>query len=192
MKEERMKRLLMLLMMSCIYLFAQQDTVYVNGIYSGGSEGDLNAVVQSAIDDGTLSNKVFKLNYFDWYVITGTISVPAGETLTIVAPDPGNNQDSAPPQILWTASSSVTKEFMIAVYGDLVLKNIWIRYADVSGIQTGTPIVFDGDTLSNSETDQEIGIFENCVFEWMPCPAVTASGAICVRSEHFNGDFRNC
>jgi hypothetical protein len=187
-----MKRLLMCAVFLSVSLFAQQkDTTEVKGMYSGGVEGELNAAVQTAIDAGKLSKTVFKLKLYDWYVLNGEIDVPTGETLEIVAPPCGNNQNGAPPQILWTASSSVTKNFLIDVYGDLTLKNVWIRYADAAGVQTGTPIVFDGDTTGVGGKAQ-YGVFENCVFEYMPCPAVTASGSVCVRSKHFNGSFRNC
>jgi len=180
-----------------VFLFAQvKDTIDVYGPYGVGEpkgvEGDLNTAIQTAINAGTLSNTVFKLRAWDWYVITGTIEVPAGETLELVGPTIGNTQESAPPQILWTASSSVTKNFLIAVYGDLVMKNIWVRYADAAGVQTGTPIVFDGDTTGTTGDNTEYGTFENCIFEYMPCPTVTASGSICVRCHHFRGVFRNC
>jgi hypothetical protein len=170
-----------------------KDTTDVKGMYSGGGvEGELNTAIQAAIDAGTLSNTVFKLAPNDWYVLTGTIEVPEDQTLEIVAPPAGNNQTTAPPQILWTASSSVTKNFLIDVYGNLTLKNVWIRYADAAGIQTGTPIVFDGDTTAAAGGKKQYGTFEGCVFEFMPCPAVTASGSVCVRSKHFVGDFKNC
>jgi hypothetical protein len=176
-----------------VSLYAQQkDTTYVNGLYSGGSEGDLNTIIRDAASSGSLNGKVFKLNPYDWYVLTGTIEVPVGQTLELVAPAPGAIQTSAPPQILWTASSSVTKNFLIAVYGDLIMKNIWVRYADAAGVQTGTPIVFDGDTTGVAGDTGEFGTFEGCIFDYMPCPAVTASGSICVRSKHFNGSFTNC
>jgi len=180
-----------------VFLFAQQkDTIDVYGPYGDGDpkgvEGDLNTAIQTAINAGTLSNKVFKLRAYDWYVITGTIEVPAGETLELVGEPIGNTQASAPPQIMWTASSSVTKNFLIAVYGDLIMKNIWVRFADAAGVQTGTPIVFDGDTTVTTGDTQEYGTFENCIFEYMPCPTVTSSGSICVRSHHFRGVFRNC
>lgn len=175
-----------------VSLFAQQkDTTNVAGMYSGGTEGELNRAVQAAIDAGKLSTTVFKLNLYDWYVVTGTIEVPAEQTLEIVAPPAGNTQQSAPPQILWTASGSVTKNFLIAVYGNLIMKNIWVRFADAAGIQTGTPIVFEGASVGTGDV-VNYGTFENCIFEWMPCPAVTASGSICVRSRHFNGTFINC
>jgi hypothetical protein len=179
-------------MLFSVSLFAQQkDTTYVKGMYSGGIEGELNTAIQAAIDGGTLSKTVFKLNPFDWYVLNATIEVPAEQTLELVAPPAGTTQASAPPQILWTASSSVTKNFLIAVYGDLIMKNIWVRYADAAGIQTGTPIVFEGATTAAGDS-KNYGTFENCVFEFMPCPAVTASGSVCVRSKHFNGTFKNC
>jgi len=175
------------MLLFAVSLFAQKDTTYVKGMYSGGGEGELNNAIAQAVTDGKLSKTVFKLNAYDWYVVTGMIEVPAGQVLEIVAPKPGKTQESAPPQILWTASSSVTKNFLIDAYGDLIMKNVWIRYADAAGIQTGTPIVFDGGT-----SGPEYGTFENCVFEYMPCPAQTASGSVCVRSLHFNGSFTNC
>ncbi len=187
-----MKRIVVSLisaMLLSVSLYAQKDTVAVKGMYTGGVEGELNTAVQAAIDAGTLSNTVFKLNHYDWYVMTGTIEVPAGQTLEIVAPPAGNTQQTAPPQILWTASTSVTKNFFIDVFGDLIMKNIWIRFADAAGIQTGTPIVFDGDV---DGLVPQYGTFENCIFEWMPCPAVTASGSVCIRSKRFNGSFKNC
>ncbi len=176
-----------------VSLFGQQkDTTDVNGLYSGGSEGELNTAVQAAIDAGSLSNTVFKLKPNDWYVITGTIEVPIGEILDLVGPSVGSTQESAPPQILWTASGSATKNFLIDVYGDLIMKNIWVRFADAAGVQTGSPIIFDGDTTGVSGDTGEFGTFENCIFEYMPCPEFTASGSICVRSKNFNGTFKNC
>ncbi|MBO8131006.1 MAG: T9SS type A sorting domain-containing protein [Candidatus Marinimicrobia bacterium] len=172
-------------------LFGQQkDTVDVPGYWeSGGQEGTLNEAVQEAINNGTLSNTVFRLKPYEQYVLTATIEVPEGETLELVAPPPGNTQETAPPQILWTASGAVTKEFHIRVFGHLIMKNIWVRYADIDGVQTGTPIVFDQDA---TDTTQQYGYFEGCVFEWMPCPAVTASGSICVRAVHLHLELKNC
>jgi len=189
-----MKRLVTLLLWVLFLTISvsAKDTTDVAGVYNGGGEGSLNTAIQTAIDAGTLSNTVFRLKAYDGYVLTGTIKVPAGQTLDLVGPPIGNTQESAPPQILWTTSSSVSKDFLIAVYGDLIMKNIWVRYADAAGVQTGTPIVFDGDTLGTTGDTQENGLFENCIFEYMPCPTVTASGSICVRSTHFNGVFRNC
>ena len=189
----RLVNVLFCLTFLTVSLLAQEkDTVDVKGVYSGGVEGEINNAVQAAIDAGKLSTTVFRLKSYDWYPVTGTIEVPVGETLDLVGETVGNSQETAPPQLLWTASGSVTKNFIIAVYGDLIMKNIWVRFADVAGVQTGTPIVFDGDTLGTSGDTGEYGYFENCVFEWMPCPAVTASGSICVRSKNFNGTFINC
>ncbi|HNW58599.1 MAG TPA: T9SS type A sorting domain-containing protein [bacterium] len=176
-----------------VTLFAQQkDTTYVNGLYSGGAEGGLNEAIKAVADAGNLSKTVFKLNAYDWYVINGTIEVPKGQTLEIVAPKPGATQQTAPPQILWTASSSVTKNFLIAVYGDLIMKNIWVRFADAAGVQTGTPIVFEGNDESGPGAQGDYGTFDGCIFEFMPCPAQTASGSVCVRSKYFHGSFINC
>ncbi len=184
---------LMCVMVLATLLFAQQkDTTYVKGMYSGGQEGELNNAVLEAVAAGKLSSTVFKLNAYDWYVVNGTLEVPLGQTLELVAPKPGATQNEAPPQLLWTASGSVTKNFIIAAYGNLTMKNIWVRFADAAGVQTGTPIVFEGDSSGTPGTKGGTGIFENCIFDYMPCPTVTASGAICVRSKNFNGTFKNC
>jgi len=192
-----MKRMLVFLLCALfltVGLNAQEKAVVeVNGIYGGGSEGSLNDAVQTVLNtEGTLSNTVFKLKSNDWYVMTGVIEVPVGQVLELVGEDIGATQETSPPQMLWTASTSVNKTFMIAVYGDLIMKNIWVRFVDVAGVQTGTPIVFDGDTTGQSPDDKEEGYFENCIFEYMPCPVVTSSGSICIRCKHFNGTFINC
>ena len=98
-----MRRLIVFLictMLLSVSLFAQQkDTTYVKGLYSGGVEGELNTVIQDAVNSGSLNGKVFKLNPYDWYVLTGQIEVPIGQTLELVAPAPSTTQPSAPPQI---------------------------------------------------------------------------------------------
>ena len=59
-----------------ITLYAK-DTVYVQGYYECGGVpscyGTLNDAIQSAIDDGTVNNKVFKLAQYDVYVLSGAI-----------------------------------------------------------------------------------------------------------------------
>ncbi len=120
------------------------------------------------------------------------ITVPPAEILTIVAPDPGMLQITAPLQILWHPSNSIEKIFLFTVYGDLVMKNAWIYFADYSGVQIGKPIVFDGDTRGVAGDSINCGTFENCIFDFMPCPGKTVSGVICLRTKHFNGNFKNC
>ncbi len=174
-----------------LQLLAQTDTVGVTGDVPPG-EGNLNNAVEAAISSGKLSSTVFDLNPNSRYIINRTITVPIGETLTIIAPEPGMTRETAPPQILWSASGSLKKDFLIKVNGDLEMKNIWVYFGDTAGVQTGTPIVFDGDTTGLSGDTPDYGTFDNCIFDFMPCPNVTASGVICVRSKHFNGVFRNC
>ncbi|MDZ7261109.1 MAG: hypothetical protein ONB05_03190 [candidate division KSB1 bacterium] len=62
---------------------AQVDTVYVPP-----GEGNLNAAIQAVMNAGNLSHTVFKLEPNGYYMLTGTITVPAGEHLTIIAPEP--------------------------------------------------------------------------------------------------------
>lgn len=170
----------------------QKDTVEVNGFYeSSGVEGTLNDAIESAKTQGKLSTTVFKLHYYEQYVLTGTIEVPEGEVLEIVAPKPGTTQETAPPQILWTTSGSVNKDIMFDCYGDLTMKNVWIRFADISGTQSNGNIRFEDSELANNSGKGEIGIFEGCIFDGIGCPP-GGSGAVCVMAKHFKGYFTNC
>lgn len=183
-------KLLLIVSLFTLSLYAK-DTTDVAGVFESNLEGTLNTAVEEAIAAGTLSNTVFKLTNYDAYVLTGPIKVPAGETLDLVGGTVGNDKYSGPPQIFWTTDGSVDNSFSIIVYGDLIMKNVWVRFADADGNQIGAPIVFDGDTLGTTGDTDEYGTFENCVFEYMNCPSAS-SGCICVRSENFNGVFKNC
>ena len=90
----------------------------------GVGEGSLNNAIATAIGGGTLSNTVFQLEQYGLYILSGTITVPMGQHLTIVGPAPGTDQNSAPAQIVWTASSGPTKNFNFDCYGDITLKNV--------------------------------------------------------------------
>jgi len=80
-------------------VYADIDTVNVPAdIYYGGS--NLNSAVNTAISESNLSGTIFELNLNSRYIHNGSITVPAGEQLTIIAPEPGTTQDTAPPQIL--------------------------------------------------------------------------------------------
>jgi hypothetical protein len=76
---------------------AETDTVRVPSD-SAPAGGNLNAAVATAA--GKLSRTVFVLEPNGYYILRGTISVPAGEHLIIVAPEPGTTQPTAPPQIV--------------------------------------------------------------------------------------------
>lgn len=187
-----MRRWLMILLgtMVAVVSHAQQkDTVYVASDLSG--EGNLNIAVQQAIDAGTLSQKVFKLERLGYYILTGTITVPAGQHLEIVGPPVGRTQEEAPPQIVWTSSGGVATNFMFDCFGDLTMKNVWIRYANTAGAQVGTTIQFEDDPVANESGKGEVGVFENVVFEYAPCPP-NAGGSVTVTAKHFKGTFKNC
>ena len=122
--------MLLLLLAFPALVVAQTDTVDVLDFFTpGGGEGSLNAAVAAKVAAGTLSNTVFRLKPYGLYVLSSTITVPAGKKLTIVAPDPGSTQETAPPMICWTPSSGVTTTFNFDCYGDIYMKNIWILYA---------------------------------------------------------------
>lgn len=168
--------------------FGQTDTVNVPGYFEAGSvEGTLNTAITDAINAGTLSTKVFKLKLFERYVLTSSITIPAGSSLTIVADDPGGDAATAPPQLLWSASGGVTTTYIIDAFGDLKLKNIWVLFANMSGNQTGTSIKFE----ENTQPSGQHGAFDGCLFDYSQIGA-DGSGAISITSSHFKGYFTNC
>jgi Secretion system C-terminal sorting domain len=171
-----------------ITLYAQKDTVYVQGFFeSGGVVGTLNTAIDAKIADGTISNTVFKLTSYEQYVLNSSIYLDHGQDLEIVAPKPGNDQNSAPPQILWT-DEEIDRAYIIQSYSDVIMKNVWVRYADVLGNKVSGSIVFENQ---DGEDNPEVGYFEGCIFDYCGIGA-ESSGAICVKSDHFEGEFQNC
>lgn len=188
-----MKNFLTMLFLTVIIstsLYAQKDTVTVLDTYGGGGEGSLNAAIEAKITEGTLSNTVFKLVPYGLYVLTGTVTTPAGAVLEIVAPTPGKTQATAPPMIAWTVSSAPDKRFNFDVRGDIKMKNVWILYGDVAGGQSGT-------SLRVGDSSNVVGgvggrcEFENVMFSRSLCPGSSA-GAVEIYSTHFKGKFKNC
>ncbi|MEJ2544861.1 MAG: T9SS type A sorting domain-containing protein [Calditrichaceae bacterium] len=171
------------------FIFAQ-DTVYVDGIYTGGAVGSLNDAIDAAKDAGTINNKVFKLTQFDVYVLSKSIFINLGESLEIVADKPGDDQDSAPPQIVWT-DQDVNTAYIIQSYGDVTLKNIWVRHADLLGNQISTSITFEDSIGEGQDIDKERGTFDRVIFDFCPIGS-EAGGAITVKADHFIGKFTNC
>jgi len=169
--------------------YAQKDIVAVDSDMFG--EGNLNNAIQEKIDAGTLSNTIFQLEPYGYYIIIGPIIVPQGDMLEITAPDPGTTQQTSLPQIVWTASGGVNKDFLIDSYGDLTIKNVWFRYADVGGVQVGSTIMMQDDPVANASGKGEVAYFEGCVFDYSPCPG-NAGGAVGVGAKHFKGTFKNC
>jgi hypothetical protein len=165
-----------------------QTTVNVVSDLTNNTEGNLNKAIQTAITAGTLSKTTFMLEAYGYYILNGTINVPAGQTLTITAPDPGTTQATAPPQIVWSVSGGLNYQFNFDVYGNISLKNIWIMYATTIGDQTGSSLTIEEDPLAT----RQYGTFEGCIFDYAPCPGSQASGAVGVASTHFKGTFKNC
>jgi hypothetical protein len=173
-------------------LLAQMDTVDVPDFFTtpGGGEGTLNAAVEAKVAAGTLSNTVFRLKPYGYYVLSSTIVVPAGKKLTLIAPDPGSTQETSPPMICWTPSSGVTTTFNFDCYGDVYMKNIWILYATTNmeglGTQVGSALEIDQDTTDNLN----IGVFENVIFDYAPIS--NSGGAVTVSAAHARLKFTNC
>ncbi len=179
---------LFLLAVFPLLVSAQTDTVYVNGVFSGGAEGDLNNLIKAAAGDGTLSSKVFKLNLGDKYIITETITVPVGKRLTIVANDYGSDLNMGPAQILWTSTGGITTTYNFDCFGDLFMKNVWVLYANSSGNQTGTSLKIED---SPDSINGQHATFEGCLFDYSQIGA-DGSGAVQVAAKHFRGSFTNC
>jgi len=172
-------------------LFAQSDTVDVLDFFDpGGGEGTLNNAISAKISAGTLSNTVFRLKPYGLYVLTSTITVPSGTKLTIVAPDPGTTQVTAPPMICWTASTGISTTFNFDCFGDIYMKNIWILYAttntDGVGTQVGSALEIDQDAIDSVN----IGVFQNVIFDYAPIS--NGGGAVTVSAKHARLTFENC
>ncbi|MCF7802945.1 MAG: T9SS type A sorting domain-containing protein [Candidatus Marinimicrobia bacterium] len=185
-----MRKLLILLcitVIGAVPLHAQKDTVYVQGAIESGQEGTLNDAIEAAQADGSINNTVFKLTSYDYYVLTSTIEIDVGETLEIVGPTPGTTQASAPPQIMWTSSGGIDTEYNILTYGDITLKNVWLRYADVQGNQIGSALRFADDP---DPDEQERGVFEGVIFDYAPS-TTNGSGSVSITADHFVGIFKN-
>lgn len=194
-----MKKLsLFLLAMACLSstLYAQKDTVVVKGYYeTGGTYGTLNDAIDAAISAGTINNTVFKLNSYELYVLSRSIYLDHGQNLEIVAPKPlragdadaETVQNSAPPQIVWT-EEGITRSYIIQSYGDIVMKNIWVRYSDVLGGKVSSAITFENQSESE---DPEIGDFDGCIFDYNGIGAESA-GAFCIKADHYQGTYKNC
>jgi hypothetical protein len=165
-------------------LFGQATVTVPSDPTDGSSEGSLNNAIAAVTN---LSTTTFMLVPNGYYVLTGAITVPAGQTLTIVAPDPGTTQAQALPQILYT-SGSVTRNFIFDVFGHISLKNVWIYYATTSGAQASATIMMEEDALAS----KQYGTFEGCIFDFSPCPASGAGGSVTVANTHFTGSFKNC
>lgn len=165
----------------------QTDTVHVPDAIDAG-EGTLNTAVTAAINANTLSSTVFKLKPYGLYINNATITVPAGTRLTIVADEPGTDQASAPPQILWSSSGGITTSYSFDCFGDIVMKNIWLLFANTAGTQLGTSLrIEDSPDMVNGQH----GTFEGCLFDYSQIGA-DGSGAISVTATHFRGKFTNC
>jgi hypothetical protein len=151
-------------------------------------EGNLNNAVQAAITAGTLSNTIFQLEPQGYYVLIGTINVPAGQRLRIEAPEPGTTSALSPPQIIWTSSGGINTQYNFDCFGDISLKNVWLMYARTTGDQVGSCLSMEDNTNPNGQR----GEFEGVIFDYSSCPQNVSSGAVSVACKHFKGTFKNC
>ena len=167
------------------FLFAQKTIVEVPDFFDTGNEGTLNDAVQLAVDNGTLSSTIFKLKPFGVYVLSGTITTPAGGVLDIEADPPGNTQETAPPMICWTASTAPSKAYLFDVAGEIKMKNIWLLWASLDGTRYGSTIrVGDSATVSGGRCE-----FDNVMFDYVN---QSSSGAVQPYATNFKGFFNNC
>ena len=176
--------------------YAQTDSVAVPSDIPP-HEGNLNIAIQNAIDAGTLSNTVFHLEPNGYYVLTKTITVPAGEHLTIVAPEPGGTQETALPQIVWSSSEQMWDppyhfkyQYNFDCYGDITLKNIWLYYATTNGDKIQSSLVIQDNPAANESGKGEFGIFEGVIFYYAGIGA-EASGSVSVKAKHFKRNTQN-
>ena len=185
-----MKRLILFLaIMVCASstLYAQKDTVDVAGYFeTDGTYGTLNDAVQAARDAGTINNTVFRLKPYEVYVLSSSIFIDHGESLDIYAPKPGNDQESAPPQIVWT-EEEIDRAYIVQSYGDVRMQNVWLRYADILGNKVSTSVAFENQEAG---ADPEEGYFNGVLFDYAGIGA-EGSGSVLVKADHFRGTFLN-
>ncbi|MCX6145604.1 MAG: T9SS type A sorting domain-containing protein [Ignavibacteriales bacterium] len=183
-----MKHLLTTLFLTaslCVTLFAQKTTVAVADYWDTGKEGTLNDAVTKAISSGTLSNTIFKLKTYGTYVLNGTITTPAGQTIEIAADAPGTTQATAPPMICWTASTAPSKTYMFDVAGTVKMTNVWLLWASLDGTRyTSTIRVGDSSSVSGGRCE-----FTNVMFDYVQ---QASSGAIQPFATHFKGFLKGC
>ena len=167
-------------------LQAQIDTVYVPP-----EQGSLNDSIQAYINAGRLSETVFELKRDGRYVLTNSVTTPADSSLTIVAPNPGVTQATAPPQILWTPNTAVLRNFIFDCYGNVTLKNLWILYADTDGVQVSTSIEIEDDSTADISGAGERATFDGVIFDYGDTPP-NGGGCVTITARHFKGIFENC
>ncbi len=187
--KNRVRPLILLAFLVPFSLFAQLDTVYVPSDFGVG-EGSLNRAIQQRIAAGRLSNTVFRLEPYGLYVLTSTITVPAGQRLTIVAPEPGNTQETAPPMICWTPAAGVDRTFYFNAFGDLYFKNIWILYATTNTVGLGTQVATEISISQDTTDNLNIAEFENVIFDY--CNIGNGGGAVTVATRRARLKFVNC
>jgi hypothetical protein len=180
------------ILISCVLLIparggAQTDTVDVPSDRSQG-EGRLNDSVAAAVARGTLSNTVFRLELNGRYILESTVVVPAGNRLTIIAPDPRTTPLTAPPMILWNSRDGTIAWHNFDCFGDIALKNVWLLYADTSGRQCLTSLIIEDspDTIHGQHAT-----FDGVLFDYAGI-GPEAGGAVTVAAGHFRGMFTNC
>jgi Secretion system C-terminal sorting domain len=186
-----MKQFFIILMFSLFISaesFAQKDTVVVPDYFSTNQEGTLNNSIDSVISaGGNISNVVFKLVPYGTYVLNAPIDLSnnPGATLEIDANPAGNTQQTAPPLICWSSSTSFDKTYLFDIAGKLVLKNIWILWADLSGTRDVSTIrIGDSSSVSGGQIEAD-----NVIFDYVN---QNSSGAIQPYATHFVGHFNNC
>ncbi len=172
-----MKHFIGLLLLAAVMipasLFAQTDTVVVTSDLTTSTEGNLNNAIGDIIKADSInhtnnfSNTVFKLQPYGYYILTATITTPPHSHLYLIGPDPGNTQETALPQIVWTSSGGVTTTYNFDCYGDVTMKNVWILAARTTGSQVGSSIVIEDDSLADLSGKGEIANFDDCIIDYM-------------------------
>ncbi len=176
-----------------VSLYAQTATVVVHSDATSGTEGNLNTAINNVITaDPTgnqLSNTVFQLEPYGYYILTSTITTPPHAHLYLVGPDPGTTQATALPQVVWTTSGGVTTTFNFDCYGDVTMKNIWILCARTSGAQVGSSFVIEDDSLANLSGKGEHLDMDGCIIDYQSIG--NGGGAIEPACRHFRGKITN-
>ena len=172
--------------------FAQTDTVKVAS--DQGSGGNLNNAITTVINaDPTgaqLSNTVFKLEPYGFYILTQVIQTPPHSTLHLEGPPPGITQQTALPQIVWTTSGGVTTTYNFDLFGSSSFKHVWFMCSNVLGAQVGTSMLVEDDSVANLPGGKgEHFTMDDCIIDYQGIG--NGGGAIEPACQHFRAKFTN-
>jgi hypothetical protein len=172
-----MKRLFgtMFLLLFVVFFSAKaQDTLRIRSVQEGGAIGEISTVIGGdTLPNGqpVNPNRVYLLTRGGRYLTNGgRIQTPNGFHLRLIGePAPATGTDPGP--AVFQPAPNGTGGFDATawnIYGDITFKNIWFMYWTSNDARPWSPMQWMSDD-AHADVD-------NCIFEWMICPAIEVLG----------------